>query len=154
MLFPPLPPIILINIPSCLYILYIEFFSDCCFQFVFISFFLFCLFVSYEMYKYNSLLIYIIKIRKKNLSLEMRRKQKKENQVTNLIQNFALSISCRETPSRLLSYWLSVECIQILTSCDLDRGQWTALKWTVSTSLHSPTRWCFFYFYFRFCFLL
>lgn len=118
-------------------------FSGCCFSiFVYLFFFF-----TYEMYKYNSLLIYIIK-----LGQMFRFKKKLKNQVTNLIQNLLWALACRERLQvDFLSYWfVCVKWIQILMSCDLNSGLWTALRWTVSTSLHSPTRWCLFGFVFGF----
>ena len=65
--YPPPLPLIILNIPSRLYILYIEFFPVAVFQFVFYLFFFFFL-ITYLMYKFNSLLIYIIKLGEKKKS--------------------------------------------------------------------------------------
>lgn len=56
---------------------------------------------------------------------------KKKNQVTNLIENFALSTRCRETTCRLSCADLFLCVCQVnpeLASCDLNCDLWTALR--------------------------
>lgn len=90
-------------------------------------------FFKFEMYKYNSLLIYTIKLGR-NLGHENEKKNVKKSS-DKFDWNLALSTRCRETTCRLscadLFLCVCVKWIQnlrhVIFNCDL----WTALRWMV-----------------------
>lgn len=83
------------------------------------------------MYKYNSLLIYTIKLGKEFKSWKWKKKKKSSDKFD---WKLALSTRCRETTCRLGCADLFLCVCQVnpeLASCDLNCDLWTALRWMV-----------------------
>lgn len=88
-------------------------------------------FIKFEMYKYDSWLIYTIKLGK-NLAHKNENGKKKSSDKFDW--ELAISTRCRETTCRLSCADLFLCVCQVnpeLASCDLNCDLWTALRWTV-----------------------